>query len=230
MVLGVVGAVVRLHAVGGLCNRLQAILSHREARGAIEVMWDRNEYVSGAWPLDVFEQIPGVTFHDNAGTWDVEDHGIAHDAHAGWRSAYRDLRPVPAVQARIDKLVADLSPFDAIHVRRTDMMPLARRLGIDLTDDDLFLEWVYARKPRLPIYLATDNGETQRRYLSWLSGGVHIGATFEGGERQGEADHHRNGTLADAVVDLFVCARAREFLGSGFGSFSATIEILRGLR
>lgn len=218
---------IRLHAVGGFANRLQAILSWRAAHGAIEVAWDVNEYVSHAAPLEVLEPIAGVSFVLNASTWSVEDHGHCPTAPKDWRKAYAEVRPVEAIAKRVGKLVADLAPFAAMHVRRTDMVPLVARAGLSLTSDDDYGAWIDRWRPLMPVYLATDNGETQKKWIA--HGNVHVGARLEGTEIQGEADHHRNGTLADAVVDLLTCARARYFLGAGFGSFSATIEILRGL-
>jgi hypothetical protein len=190
-------------------------------------VWHVDEYVSHASFEDVFEPLERVTFSTRGG-WDIEDHGIAQDAPRDWRRAYREFRPVSAIAARIAALKGDLTPYIAVHVRRTDMRPLASRLGVELRGDDVVEAWIRKHAKGRPVYLATDNGETQARYLAL--GGVHIGASLTGRETQDEADHHRNGTLADAVVDLFTCAGAMRFLGSGFGSFSATIEILRGLK
>jgi hypothetical protein len=112
------------------------------------------------------------------------------------------------------------------------MTPLVQRFGYPpLRTDEECRAWIAQFPDDTPVYLATDNGETQAQVLAAFSEGrVHVGARISGGARQDMNDHHRNGTLADAAVDLFVCAGAEQFLGAGFGSFSATIEILRGLR
>ena len=53
---------MRIHAVGGLANRLRAVLSHRERDGFVEVGWQQDEPVSCAHFLDVFEPITRVSW------------------------------------------------------------------------------------------------------------------------------------------------------------------------
>jgi hypothetical protein len=51
--------------------------------------------------------------------------------------------------------------------------------------------------------------------------------------RPSRAEAHeaqRYNALADAVVDLYVCAGAREFMGSAHSSFSELVGHLRELR
>ena len=56
---------MRLHAVGGLCNRLRAILSYLAAHDTLTVVWEPDEYVSHGRFSDVFGPLDGVTFVGN---------------------------------------------------------------------------------------------------------------------------------------------------------------------
>jgi hypothetical protein len=231
---------VILHAVGGLANRLRAILSYRAAYGPITVVWDVNEYVShGRWD-DVFLPLEGVSFDYRAGwtsqfnhhslnrEWDAEDFAPCKDAPAEWERAYREVRPEPSiVGARIEIMSAG-PPYSAIHVRRTDYVPNTEAHAGRVEPLEDYVLW--AENHGRTCFVASDNGETQdflMKRLLFLGAGSFSSCSLPGSESQGLTDHHRNGTLADAVVDLFVCSRAAAFKGSVGSSFTDTIEILK---
>jgi hypothetical protein len=213
---------MRLHAVGGLCNRLRAILSVW-ASGHVEVIWDEDEYVSGAHFLDVFRPIHGLDFVSAAGGWDVEAFAPAPGAIPGWENAYRALTPADAIQERLRR--GPPRPYVACHIRRTDHVPNVDTHGGVIRPIEEYVRWaVFSRRP---LYLATDNRETQAKVRSMYPD-TWIGCELpESREEQGLTDHHRNGSLADAVTDLYNCAAAAEFLGSVGSSFTDTIETLR---
>jgi hypothetical protein len=203
-------------------------MSYRAVHGMLDVVWVCDDYVSGGHFLDVFMPIDGVNF--GPGPWDAEDYAPATDAPNGWQRSYRKLQLAHGVNARVFDVTRQLSPgYSAIHIRRTDHVP--NRDGNVESDGD-FVAWL-RRQSSADVYLATDNGETQKRWLfAGIAPGqrVRVGHMLPGCEVQGLTDHHRNGTLADAVVDLHVCAGAHAFMGSEGSSFSDTITILRGLR
>lgn len=222
---------MRLHAIGGMCNRLQAILSLRAVHGPLDVLWTPDTPVSGADFLDVFEPLPGVTFVHHGGHADCEAWGVHPGSPASWVDGYRGLVPVEAVHERVAETVhAGLAPsFAAMHVRRTDHVPNSTSRGEWVETDNEFVEWAEST-PGLPLYLATDNGETQQTMARRLPRRIFTAHSLPGVSTQELGDNRRNGTLADAVVDLFVCAGATHFKGSRWSSFSDTIERLRSLR
>jgi hypothetical protein len=218
---------MRLHAVGGLCNRLRAILSHRAAHGAIDVIWQRDIPVANAHFLDVFEPLPGVNFL--GGGWDVESFGICPDAPTSWEDEYLSLFPVAQVSAAFYSILdvrLGRSAYDAIHIRSTDHIPNACASGIAIETYADFGRWLGERTK--PVWLATDNGETQRVMRTCWGRRVQFNP-YGGEEKQALEDHHRNSTLQEAVVDLWICAMASEFKGTTGSSFSDTIKILRRL-
>lgn len=221
-----------LHPVGGLCNRLRAILSywaHQQAKGEpLDIVWDADEYVSGADWGEVFEALPNVRF--GSGAFDVESFGVCPDAPLSWVQSYRWLKPHARLTGRILSLQRMLGPgYAAIHVRRTDHSPLAMQFD-RYTKDQAFAEWLRGLSPSRRIYVATDNAETQKRWLGFdPDRTVCAEQLFGSSETQRGDNHRRHTSLAHAVVDLFVCAGASEFMGSGLSSFSETIEVQRWL-
>jgi len=219
---------VRLHAVGGLCNRLRAILSSRAVHGSLTVVWEPDEYVSHARFGDVFDFdcLAGVTFVD-AGPWDVESYSVAEGAPADWERAYVALRPVATARRRIESLLSQRTL--AVHVRRTDHLPNHSAHGGNVEPLEAWGRWSQ-EWPSLPVYVATDNGETQDAARRMWTDARFVAATrLHGAQLQAHDDHRRNGSLLDAVVDLYVCAGAERFRGSHGSSFTDTIATLRRL-
>lgn len=215
----------RLKAVGGLCNRLQAILSHRRKHGPLTVVWMPDEYVSHARWGDVFCPLAEVEFVDG-GPYDVEDYAPPLGEPDGWRAAYAEVKLRGSIEYMVPRY-----EHDAIHVRRTDWHRMVQRYhAFEPMQDAAYLAW--CDESALPVWVATDNSETQGRFMNAL------GHRFRGDslirpstEEQAEHDHRRHTTLEQAAVDLFACANAVRFLGSGpLSSFSRTIEDMRRLR
>ena len=227
----------RLHAVGGLCNRLRAVLSHLAAYEDLDVLWDgglvhpldsvRQLGDKNTHFRDLYEPMTGVRFIDGHVGAHIS-HGICDKAPADWRKHYASLRPLPTIAARIAAVRAGLGEgYLACHVRRTDMVPLAKRVGSHVTTDEEYRAWVDQWDTSRPIWLASDNGETQRKFTSWYGSRVRYLAPLGGQEAAEEHDHRVYSPLEDGVVDMYVAAQAAHFCGGGnLGSFTHTIQIL----
>lgn len=218
------GAVV-VRAFGGLCNRLRVVLSYRAAFGPIDVVWHPDgEIADGRWS-DVFEDLDGVRFLDSGdyGTATIDPY--PHAPH-GWQDGYRDVRLRPNHHARLGHLVSGVGPYSAIHVRRTDHTAMAQGYGT-YTDDADFVQWLIDSEG--PVYVATDNGTTQRAYTSLLGDRAIVAATIAEHPDQ-DAGGRRNTTLSHAAIDLFACVLATRFKGSGESSFTNTVLMLRERR
>jgi hypothetical protein len=218
----------RLRPIGGTFNRIQAILSYRATHGPLTAVWEPDV----PHFLDTFEPLEGVTFALTRMPGDVVDYGIPADAPADWRKAYAELRPIASIQERVDTFRRTLGDYLAIHVRRTDMTPLARKIGAPHPSDEDYLEWIRTmwKRAQVPVWVACDNGETQRKYEEWLGPWFRSGCVLGGYETHTESDHTIHGNIVDAVVDFFMCVYATECMVQGFGTFSGTIAIMRGLR
>lgn len=218
-----------VQAVGGLCNRLRAILSWRLVRGPLHVIWPVQPTCHDTFEA-VFEPLGGVTFVHPGHSRPEEDVWAPHpDAPFGWERAYADLVPVEAIRARVEAMVHRIGrPFAAMHVRRTDHVPARLRDGDDPGRDEDF--FAFADRDELPLFLATDNGVTQARYRERYGSRLHVATPMGGSEVSGMFDPTRHSTLADGVVDMYVASYSVRFRGCVASSFSHTIDALRALR
>lgn len=215
---------MRLRAEGGLCNRISAILGYRAKHGPLEVIWPiEDPIIHGTHFDELFEPLDGVTFV-GSGAPDATDYAPPRDLLTGWEGAYRELVPRAGV-------VRMSEPYDAVHIRRTDFHGMVKKYhGVSVPTDDEILTWTHASDR--PIWIATDNSETQARWRERLQERARFWQRISSGlEEQGEHDRRRHTTLTHAVVDLFMCAGAERFMGStAHSTFTLTIERLRALR
>jgi hypothetical protein len=223
---------VTFNALGGLANRLRAIFS-RYAGGLLQppmqVVWARTWDIAQTHFLQVFEPVPGIEFVPDGTPCDEESWHAAIN-YSDWHQHYRLLRPTAALRERISGLQSAVGEYIAMHVRRTDHVKLAHMQG-RYTEDGEFVQWAHEQSkatPLEPCFLATCNAET-RQILA-----RHIGPRlfWQGDLQPSTVYQHestRYGSLADAVVDLFICVGAREFMGTAHSSFSELVTHLRGL-
>jgi hypothetical protein len=218
---------------GGLANRLQSMLSHWATHHELVVHWRPDSQICFAKWEDVFEPIPNIQFvyewPEDATTMVRSNHPDPN-APADWLNAYR---LVMLKEAHLARMLATVTkrPYAAIHVRRTDFIPLARATGC-YESEDKFLTWCKnAIIGDGPVFVATDNGTTQKQFIAAIREmGREAIVSSEIAEHSAQDLHdHRNTSLADAAIDLFVCARADQFLGTDGSSFSAHASMLHRL-
>lgn len=226
----------RLIPIGGLGNRIRAILSARAVWGEVEVLWASSDAVSQASFTDVFCPLNGVHFlhAGNGHAHELTQEQCPHDvmtsnpidaAPADWTLGYAEIRPLRPLAEMIDKLVASIGgPYVAVHARRCDHAEHAPAFGHFTSNSELDAWIGLDAPPGLPLYLATDCPDTHAWFTQrWQRGRVHSARVPErvhGYER-------RPGTLADAAVDMFMCARAAAFKGSWISSYSEAIGLIR---
>ena len=218
---------VRAH--GGLCNRLRVVLSYRAWRGEVDVLWRADPQIAGARWGDVFEPLAGVQFLEHEpDRVDAFTCDNTHEAPKGWEAAYRELRLLPALEDKWRTLRV-AGPYAAIHARRTDARAHAELHNIFTTDEHL-LAWCRGQ-PYGRTYVATDNGTTQRVLCEGLRtmGKQPVTCAPIAEHPEQDAWERRNTPLADSAIDLFMCAGAAAFEGSGDSSFTNTITMLREL-
>ena len=112
----------------GLCNRLRAVLTYglmaqNDGRELV-VVWKADAECNGHF-LDCFQPLPGVRFVREAPSW-APTPDLVNNAHpevgiADEIQAYECLAPTAAIAAAVSARVGRLSPFVAVHVRRTDL-------------------------------------------------------------------------------------------------------------
>jgi hypothetical protein len=209
---------VIFEALGGLANRLRAVFSRFQP--GMQVVWNRYWDCADGHFLDVFEPIEGLEFVDSGAT---ERSWAESDADISWRQHYKLLRPLPALRERILGIHDAVGEYDAMHIRRTDHVTHCRHQNLAQTTDEEFLYWARSPFRAETVFLATDNYETRHA----MHGALGRRLLWQGHMEPTTIEAKRNTSLADAVVDLFVCVHAREFMGSAHSSFTDLIERVR---
>lgn len=216
---------------GGLCNMLRVVFSwyaraRKEGRVLI-VCWVPSEACNGFF-LDYFEPVHGIEFikgYNPVIKYDYRGCGVLEEFNHP--SMYATLKPKLDIQEKINAKITELESgnngFVAIHVRRTDHIGHAVANKLFTTDADFFA-FLDKQSPAANIYLATDNQGTQKIFKS------RYGERIKAMKWIIPLLTLRQTNLEDAIVDIFTCANAPEFLGSGYSSFSDLINDLRDTR
>lgn len=217
--------------IGGLCNRLRTIVSHLEwcqqnGGELLHVYWVPHVACAARFS-DLFEvkdlEASGIVLHEGLLPRPDQRPVIqtcsvrAGVEEAVWaQRAATILRPLPAIQARIDAHLRSLGPtFTALHLRRTDH-------NTNYDQDILYAEFAIAAGHD-SVYAAADNPRSLATLKRKLGDRLHYNGRFG-------MSGMRLTDITDAVVDLWVCAESTRFRGTFYSSFSDWIEMMRSLR
>ncbi len=224
----------------GLANRLRTIVGFwyvAERLGqTIEFHWDtKNSECNGSWedifqPLEIVKSRPlqkGIqyTFIGQNTVDKIISTYFPDEKRATWDSAfikkiedkYYSRMVIRPEILRAANEATPLHPFAAVHIRRTDHVSNAKKAGCYTTFEE-FEAFIALHKK---CYLATDSRDVQKKYPNLL---VYREIPKE------NAASLRQTSLFDAMVDIIVCARADNFKGSGYSSFSHLIKIYNRLK
>ncbi len=208
---------------GGLCNRLRVIFSYY----ALALRENRNPYII-QWPenfdhfLDVFEPISRITFENPCTRHTIISTNSTLNQYP-WQHLLRELVPKPKLQCTINTLKECLgSCYIAIHMRRTDHVHLAKKQQC-FTTNAMFYDFVDRLPKTLKIFVASDNPQSLATMKQRYGTRILNNAVFTPGKTYKQGRHTN---LDTAAIDLFVCASAAYFHGSGWSSFSGMINWL----
>ncbi len=215
---------MRVQVIGGLCNRLRVMISYlivaRKRGESLEVYW----YPHVACPA-LFRELfqtptaPDFVLHDGViapqGTHTTCSRHADAPADKEWQPTIAEiLKPLPAIQERIGEVLAQLGPdFTAVHIRRTDH-------NANYAQDDMFAAFAVEGTGR--VFIAADNPRSVANLKRVLGDRLVWAARYGKG-----IGGLRLTTVHDAVVDLWVAARAVRFKGTYYSSFSEWIEAMR---
>lgn len=209
---------------GGICNYLRVVFSYwlhcKKNNMILNVIWNITNECNGFF-LDYFEPLENVSFFK-------ENPGISVDFHGNrWHpdynpyamNIYNGLKPVPYIQSKVQKNMNLLGDYIAVHIRRTDHVWLAQAEN-HYTDDNAFIEFIEGRKEK-NLYISTDNRQTQDEFYSRFQNQIKVIDFIEPNESL------RQTSLEKAIVDIFTCVNSSEFKGSGWSTFSGTINQMK---
>lgn len=205
----------------GLCNYLRVVFSYllycKKHNKKLVVIWTVTDECPGFF-LDYFEPLEGVTFLKTNPGLTVDFSGDRwHPEYNPYEMfIYSDLKLLPAIKEKVDSISSRLDKFIAVHIRRTDHTWLAKAEN-NYTDDNKFIDFVN-QYPDYNLYLATDNRDTQDQFYSLYGNRIKVIKFIQ------PSISLRQTNIEEAILDMFICIQASHFKGSGWSSFSGTIE------
>ncbi len=221
--------VVVIEPIFGLCNRLRALFSYytlaMERGETLKVIWKPTRDCPGLF-LDYFQKPEGMEFINHRdGTRITYRGGRWHPKYSPKQTfIYGNLKLKPYLLTRVQENIKSLeNDYIAIHVRRTDHIGLAKKNKVYTTDDDFF-KFIDKNQDTKYIYLATDNRTTQNKFLEKYRDKIKIINLIT------PSNSCRQTDLEATLIDFYMCVSAKIFQGSGWSSFSETINQIRNAK
>jgi len=218
----------------GLCNKLRVLFSWWEYAKTVDrgliVYWydhtDLRKHLGGACAghfYDVFEPIGGAPVLDDDTVVTELDYKGCHphpDFDPAKQFIYTDLTLRPYLREQVNTNVTEIGDdFIAVHVRRSDFVKaIAKRRGIYKSDEQFFSEIDQFEEHRW-IYLATDNEETQSIFMARYPDRLMVQSRIKQND-----DRHRQTGIEGAVIDLYTCIEAADFIGTPESTFTEFIQ------
>ena len=180
----------------------------------LNIIWKKDKYCNGKF-LDYFEKIPKINFVTTK--YDIKTSRKLENINDDlFHQSLQLLKIKPYLKNIIQQKINSLQNFNAVHIRRTDHIPLAYKNNKfkPLEEFEKFIQESNS------IFLATDCPKTQKLLLHKYS---HIKVY----KRIKESKNLRKTSLEDSIIDLFICVNANKFMGTPFSSYSDLILSLR---
>jgi hypothetical protein len=213
---------ITIQPIGGLCNYLRVVFSYYEFAKknnmVLNVIWKVTDACNGFF-LDYFEPVPNMNIAPNAPPNTVIYY-TGYDVHREFKPNYSYLKLLPHMKELIQNRINILeNNYISVHIRRTDHINTAKHFK-RYTDDLAFIKFIDSSN-NSNVYVATDNKITydmfKKRYPKLIK--------FEYHENNNRLIRHTS--LKSAIIDIYVCVFSRNFMGSGWSSFSDFINDLR---
>ncbi len=132
---------------------------------------------------------------------------------------YSWLRPKTSIRQKIDEIFNMLDGASiGVHIRRTD-----NQWSIEHSSNEAFfkkLDCEIGENPDVKFYLASDDAQVKQDFKSRYKDKVKTRPVLA---------RHQAGSVADAVVDLFLLARMNKIYGSFRSSFSSVASRIYGI-
>lgn len=211
----------------GLCNRLRALFSCYAATQATNddmlALWLPDAACPGFFP-DYFDSVPRVTFADRYIPCKINYAGS--NRYKKFLPDYSALQPRVDILEKVNHRRSVLGDgYLAIHVRRTDhrarLVGYGYQASFVANPDDKFFQAVDETLGDRKLFVATDNAATYDVFYE------RYGAAMPLEYPPNDTAQLRHTSLEAAVLDIYTCRYAQDFIGSDWSSFSGFIKELR---
>lgn len=226
------GENIRLYSHSGLCNRLQLLSEYKHLSDIknknIEMFWV-NSVQCNALFEDLFQPIPNINFtYLQQKKKSVRPPNTAQKIGAfspGKEIVERNhliFCPIDSIMETIKSTKNRIGEdYIACHIRRTDIITIHKKYNIEPPSDEHFEDFIESHPDR-KFYLATDNLETQNKFIEKFGDRIYYSNIPSG---NGSTRWPRRTTpIQEAVADLFLCIDSVDFRGTSCSTFSTFIE------
>lgn len=210
-----------IEPTGGLGNYMRTVFSYYSKciknNEKLTIIWKITDEMNGFF-LDYFEPIDNIIFLQ-------ENNGLKVDYKGcymakGYEPDYSQLKLKPYLQKKITEYKNTLNnKYISVHIRRTDHIQLARSKNA-FTEDSFFITFI-KQNPTLPLYIATDNRDTQEIFKNLFPNQIKIMNIIE------NLNVRRKTSLEQAIIDIYMCVYSMRFRGSSYSSFTNLIQKIR---
>lgn len=220
----------------GLGNRLLYILELIKANPneKMNLLWKKNDHCNGHFN-DYFAAIQDVTITptvENGTNVIPSNRKLIHTWFEYYdKKEYYDLlhhiKLNKNMESIVNEYIENMGNFIAIHIRRTDFKRLTRALKEKgwCTDDLSETKYYHFidQYPQHNIFLATDCPKIRTLFSEKYKDRIHYYSTFS-------SSGIRKTSLQDAVIDMFICTKAQQFLGTRLSTYSIIIDLKRATK
>ena len=223
----------------GLCNRLRVLFSYylhcKDINKKLIYLWYENDACPGKFS-DYFENLNNLIILENENKFNefCKKNNIKNNIdYVGnnWQKNYSPFEKLIYNDLRFKKNIIDKSNrfinninkknYNAVHIRRTDHVSMAKKNNKFTTDDEFF---EFIEKSNKNVFVATDCYKMQEKLMDKFGDKIFF---YNKINKNIKKNNMRSTTLENAVIDIFLCTKSQEFLGSKFSSFSNAIKNIR---
>jgi hypothetical protein len=220
---------ITVNVKNGLNNKLRVVLSYlykaNNEKKKLRVYWIPNDECDEKFE-NLFEPIDNVEFiynNDDNNNFDYNTNTVYNNEYIKY-NYYELLKPIPSIKKLIyENLLKLNNKFIACHIRRTDLEANYNSPSYPwykYKSDDEYINFINKYDNTYKIFLATDNKVTQDIFKN-LYGDRLICNSISNNDKL------RQTSIQYAVVDMYVCSYANEFMGTIGSTFSETINHIR---
>ena len=217
--------IINLNIGCGLCNRLKTIFyfynNIRLPKQEMIVIWkSKNNDAMGGF-YDLFTAVEYLKFVRH----DIKPiHYTGNGSDLPLEICYSGLDVLPHIKEKMTQETDRLGDnYIAIHVRRTDIDAVYRKLKVPYdTSYDTYCSFI-ENNPSKNLYIATDNEKTYKFFYDKYKNSriVNTNITFN------KNRYRRETSIQDSVIDLFMCTKAFDFMGTNMSTFTEFIILNR---
>jgi hypothetical protein len=230
---------IRLYSHSGLCNRLRLIAEYRHLSDTknknMEMFWVKSVQCNALFK-DLFNPIPNIKFTylkynkkgrqrslrpENTAT----KLNLFPHSHKIKNKNHLIFKPVDDIMEEIESEQKGIGEdYISCHIRRTDIITIQKKYNKEPPSDEMFIDFI-ERYPDKKIYLATDERDTQKKFIDIFGDRIYHSCIVGGNGHKRQP--YRTTSIKDAVKDIFLCIGAIDFMGTVCSSFSGFIENYR---